>query len=207
MAAHPGSCIPGILQARTLEWVAISFSNTCMLSCFSRVQLCVTPWTTAHQAPLSTGFSRQEYWSGLPFPSPCFVFFFYRRLISVSIMSSGFTHVETCMRISSLLLLNNIPLYRDTTICLFTHQLLDTWGASTFGLLRAALQGHPCISLSAHECTPPSSRKGSMLQIWLDWVSRLVILCSDPQGSKNQPQKPPCLLHSPPLVSHPNPPT
>ena len=36
----------------------------------SRVQLCATPWTVAHQAPLSMGFSRQEYWSGLPFPSP-----------------------------------------------------------------------------------------------------------------------------------------
>ena len=41
-----------------------------MLSCFSCVRLCVTPWTAAHQAPLSPGFSRQEYWSGLPFPSP-----------------------------------------------------------------------------------------------------------------------------------------
>ena len=37
---------------------------------FSRVQLFVTPWTVAYQAPLSMGFSRQEYWSGLPFPSP-----------------------------------------------------------------------------------------------------------------------------------------
>ena len=36
----------------------------------SRVQLFVTPWTVAYQAPLSMGFSRQEYWSGLPFPSP-----------------------------------------------------------------------------------------------------------------------------------------
>ena len=41
-----------------------------MLSHFSRVRLYATLWTTAHQAPLSTGFSRQEYWSGLPFPSP-----------------------------------------------------------------------------------------------------------------------------------------
>ena len=41
-----------------------------LLSCFSHVQLCATLWTAAHQAPLSTGFSRQEYWSGLPFPSP-----------------------------------------------------------------------------------------------------------------------------------------
>ena len=45
---------------------------TCMLllSSFSRVQLCATPWTAAHQAPLSPGFSKQEHWSGLAFPSP-----------------------------------------------------------------------------------------------------------------------------------------
>ena len=66
----PGSSVPGILQARTLEWVAVAFSNACMLSRFSRVRLSATLWTAAHQAPPSTGFSRQEYWSGLPFPSP-----------------------------------------------------------------------------------------------------------------------------------------
>ena len=44
--------------------------HACMLSHFSRVQLCATPWTAVHQASLSTGFSKQEYWSGLPFPSP-----------------------------------------------------------------------------------------------------------------------------------------
>ena len=42
----------------------------CMLSCFSCVQLFATPWTVAHQAPLSMGFSRQEHWSGLPCPPP-----------------------------------------------------------------------------------------------------------------------------------------
>ena len=69
-----GSFIPGILQARTLEWVAISFSNAwkrkVKVKLLSRVQLLATPWTTAHQAPLSMGFSRQEYWSGVPSPSP-----------------------------------------------------------------------------------------------------------------------------------------
>ena len=68
----PGSPVPGILQARTLEWVAISFSNAWTWKgkgkLLSRVQLFTTPWTAAHQAPLSMGFSRQEYWSGLPFP-------------------------------------------------------------------------------------------------------------------------------------------
>ena len=67
----PGSPVPGILQARTLEWVAISFSNhACMLSHFSCVRLCAILWTAAHQVPLSMGCCRQEYWSGLPFPSP-----------------------------------------------------------------------------------------------------------------------------------------
>ena len=61
----PGSLIPGILQARTLEWVAISFSSAgkwkVKVKSLSRVQLLVTPWTAAHQAPPSMGFSRQEY--------------------------------------------------------------------------------------------------------------------------------------------------
>ena len=70
----PGSPVPGILQARTLEWVAIFFSNAwkwkVKVKSLSRVWLLATPWTAAYQAPLSMGFSRQEYWSGLPFPSP-----------------------------------------------------------------------------------------------------------------------------------------
>ena len=70
----PGSPVPGILQARTPEWVAISFSNAwkwkVKVKSFSRVWLLATPWTAAHQAPPSMGFSRQEYWSGVPLPSP-----------------------------------------------------------------------------------------------------------------------------------------
>ena len=66
----PGSPIPGILQARTLEWVAISFSNAwkwkVKVKSLSPVQLFVTPWTAVYQAPPSMGFSRQEYWSRVP---------------------------------------------------------------------------------------------------------------------------------------------
>ena len=73
----PGSPIPGILQARTLEWVAISFSNVgkCKVNVksLSRVRLLATPWTAAYQAPPSMGFSRQEYWSGWPLPSPTYI--------------------------------------------------------------------------------------------------------------------------------------
>ena len=68
----PGSPVPGILQARTLEWVAISFSNAwhwkVKVKLLSRVWLLPTPWTAAYQAPPSMGFSRQEYWSGVPLP-------------------------------------------------------------------------------------------------------------------------------------------
>ena len=72
--SSPGSPVPGILQARTLEWVAIFFSNAwrwkVKVNSLSRVRLLATPWTVAYQAPLSMGFSRQEYWSGVPLPSP-----------------------------------------------------------------------------------------------------------------------------------------
>ena len=70
----PGSPIPGILQARTLEWVAISFSKAwkwkVKVKSLSHVRLWATPWTAAYQAPPSMGFSRQEHWSGVPSPSP-----------------------------------------------------------------------------------------------------------------------------------------
>ena len=72
-SSPPGSPVPGILQARTLEWVAISFSNAwkwkVKVKSLSHVRLLETPWTAAYQAPLSMGFSRQEYWSGVPLPS------------------------------------------------------------------------------------------------------------------------------------------
>ena len=88
----PGSLVPRILQARTLEWVAISFSNAwkgkVKVKSLSCVQLFATPWTAAYQAPPSMGFSRQEYWSGVPLPTPwgrsivtnserVFIFFFW----------------------------------------------------------------------------------------------------------------------------------
>ena len=76
----PGFSVHGILQARTLEWVAISFSNAwkwkVKVKSLSCVWLLATPWTAAHQAPPSMGFSGQEYWSGVTLPSPmdCIVY-------------------------------------------------------------------------------------------------------------------------------------
>ena len=70
----PGCPVPGTLQARTLEWVAISFSSAwkwkVKVTSLSRVRLFPTLWTAAHQSPPSMGFSRQEHWSGLLLPSP-----------------------------------------------------------------------------------------------------------------------------------------
>ena len=75
-----GSPVPGILQGRTLDWVAISFSNAwkwkVKVKLLSRVWLFATPWTAAHQAPPSMGFSRQEYWSGVPSPSPIYSYIY-----------------------------------------------------------------------------------------------------------------------------------
>ena len=69
-----GSPVPGILQARTLEWVAISFSNAwkwkVKVKSLSHVRLVATPWTAAYQAAPPMGFCRQEYWSRVPLPSP-----------------------------------------------------------------------------------------------------------------------------------------
>ena len=76
---NPINCSPpcpsvhGILQARTLELVAISFfkrNYRKKVKSLNRVRLFATPWIVAYQAPPSMEFSRQEYWSGLPFPSP-----------------------------------------------------------------------------------------------------------------------------------------
>ena len=70
-SSPPGSPVPGIFQARTLEWVAISFSNAwkwkVKVKSLSHVRLIAIPWTAAYQAPLSVGFPAK--WSGMPLPS------------------------------------------------------------------------------------------------------------------------------------------
>ena len=72
-SSPPGSSVPGILQARTLGWVPISFSNAwkwkVKVKSLSHVRIFATPWTAAYQAPPPMRFSRQEYWSGVPLPS------------------------------------------------------------------------------------------------------------------------------------------
>ena len=97
----PGSPVPGILQARTLEWVAMSFSNAwkwkVKMKSLSRVQLLATSWTTAHQALPSMGYSRQEHWSGLPLPSNMlsrFVINFLKRSRCLNFMAAVYIFTD-----------------------------------------------------------------------------------------------------------------
>ena len=97
-----GSPVPEILQARTLEGVAISFSNAwkwkVKVKSPSLVRLLATPWTAAHQAPLSMGFSRQEYWSGMPLPSPSLTFTISQSLLKLMSIESVIpsNHLNLC---------------------------------------------------------------------------------------------------------------
>ena len=96
-SSPPGSPVPGILQARTLEWVAISFSTACKwkvkVKSLSCVRLFATPWTAAYQAPPPVGFSRQEYCSGVPSPSPISSTTFTKYLLYVMYYDE---HTHTC---------------------------------------------------------------------------------------------------------------
>ena len=93
----PGSPIPGILQATTLEWVAISSSSAwkwkVKVKSLSHVWLFATPWTAAYQAPPSMGFSRQEYWSGVPLPSPIYIYIYIDIYIYIHIYMCVYIYI------------------------------------------------------------------------------------------------------------------
>ena len=95
----PGSAVPGIPQARTLEWVAISFPIVwkwkAKVKTLSRVRPSVTPWTAAYQAPLTIGFSRQEYWSRLPLPSPYLAIICFKRFCPACIVEIDFRNFKS----------------------------------------------------------------------------------------------------------------
>ena len=90
-----GFSVHGILQARILEWVAIFFSNAwkskVKVKSLSRVRPSATPWTAAYQAPPSMGFSRQEYWSRMPSPSPS-KFHIYALMYCIGVFLSDLLH-------------------------------------------------------------------------------------------------------------------
>ena len=128
----PGSTVPGILQARTVEWVAICFSNAwkwkVKVKSLSCVRLLATPWTASYQDPLSMGFSRQEYWSGVPLPSPIgmhisfqiggFIFFEYALSLRFRSFSYGLSfYLKLCT--ISLFFYSLILLLCSVTLCCF----------------------------------------------------------------------------------------
>ena len=118
----PGSPVPGILQARTLEWIAVSFPNAwkwkVKVKSLSPVRLLATPWTAVHQAPLSMGFSRQEYWSGVPLPS--LIYLLYWNLNLWNLFKS--------FKISICLLLS----FENSLYKLYTIPLSDMWFENIF---------------------------------------------------------------------------
>ena len=132
----PGSPVPGILQARTLEWVAISFSNAWKwkvkgksLSC---VRLLATPWTAATQAPPSMGFSRQENWSGVPLPSLIFMstifkFTFCSPLCYFSSLDEEFTFFSSNVHSFSIkYLVINLPITYLSVYLFLSHAYLQS---------------------------------------------------------------------------------
>ena len=129
----PGSLVPGILQARTLEWVAISFFNAwkwkVKVKSLSRVQLFETPWTAAYQAPPSIGFSRQEYWSEVSLPSCVQLFEIPWTVAQQASLSMDFPGKYTGEGCRFLLL--EILLTRDqiqvSYVSCFGRQILNGW--------------------------------------------------------------------------------
>ena len=121
----PGSPVPGILQPRTLQWVAISFSKAwkwkVKVKSLSRVWLFETLWTAAYQAPLSMGFSRQEYWSGLPLPSP------YKAEVDVFLELLAFSMIQRMLAIWSLVPLPFLNLSWTSRSSQFTYYWSLAW--------------------------------------------------------------------------------
>ena len=150
----PGSAAPGIPQARTLEWVAISFSNawkwTVKVKSLSCVRLLATPWTASHQASLSMEFSRQEYWSGVPSPGMVSI------LVSFSVQFSSVA--QSCLTLCDPMncSMAGLPVY---------HQLAEFTQAHVHRVNNAIQPSHPLLSPS------PPAPNPSQHQSLFQWVS------------------------------------
>ena len=127
-SSPPGSTVPGILQARTLEWVAISFSNAwkwkVKVKSLSCVRLFTTPWTAAYQAPPSMGFSRQEYWSGMPSPYPRLIVV-YSNLFCVTVFPWKLHQMIKVLLPLSLTNMQYYDLYFESWVKMTIHNLQE----------------------------------------------------------------------------------
>ena len=135
----PGSTVLGILQARTLEWVAISFSSAwkwkVKVKSLSRVQLLATPWTAAYQAPQSMGFSRQEYWSGVPLPSPNNIHYI---ILNIYYFSSTYGKSSLCYFLPPILLHFEL-LIRETLLKCVVYPVFPAYALVSFWALSKML--------------------------------------------------------------------
>ena len=151
-----GSPIPGILQARTLEWVAISFSNAwkwkVKVKLLSRVQLLATPWTIAYQAPPSMGFSRQEYWSGVPVPSPKVMSMFFNMLCRwVITFLPRSKHLLISWLLSTSVVILECPKIKSVTVSIVSLSIYhEVMGPDTMILVSWMLSFKPTFSLFSH---------------------------------------------------------
>ena len=187
-SSPPGSAIPGILQARTLEWVAISFSNAwkgkVKVKSVSCVWLFVTPWTAAHQPPPSMGFSRQEYWSGWPLPSPWLGpnhFYlsvpFSRSVMSSSLPPHGLHHARLPIH-HQLPEPTQTPVHRVSDAIQPPHPLLSP-SPPAFHLSQLFSNESilcircPCIGVSASTSVLPMNIQDWFPLGWTGWLSLL----------------------------------
>ena len=162
----PGSPVPGILQARTLEWVAISFSNAwkwkVQVKSLSHDWPSATPWTAAHQSPPSMGSSRQEYWSGVPLPSPI------KCLFDSNIWIPNLSVTGILNSISDLPLPSKSILHLNPTILVTRVRFLAHNKNSPSPL---SLTTHIQFSCNSHQLFPRSfhnnySTSPPLLQLW-----------------------------------------
>ena len=161
----PSSPVPGILQAITLEWIAISFSNAWKWKVTvkppSRVRLLMTPWTAAYQAPPSMGFYRQEYWSGVPLPSP-------HRCLGHSILEKAqpFTHLSGT-EIDDRDYFWEIHKGKEITQCRLLYLIIFSIKSASNEHPRGPVVRTPCFHCRRHRFDPwPENEDPACLTVW-----------------------------------------
>ena len=166
-----------ILQAWTLEWVAISFSNAwkwkVKVKSLSRVWLLATPWTAAYQAPPSMGFSRQVYWSGLPLPS-LYIMCKYILFMFISLWIFIFIFLNFYFFWCSFFLLELCPCLHQGSFCLSIPFDISFMQICWRRLLRVPWTARRYNQSILKEISPECSLEGLMLKLKLQYFGHLM---------------------------------